>query len=89
MLKNRYRVVVQTVSNNAVRKIVEKNNLTQYINNKVALWQLNPQLATPEEIKNINPNQLISKVESLKEQMINIKKNISNIINTCSIFFSS
>lgn len=53
MLKNRYRVVVQTVSNNAVRKIVEKNNLTQYIQNKVALWQLNPQLATPEEIKNI------------------------------------
>ena len=53
MLKSRYRVVVQTVSNNAVWKIVEKNNLTQYIQNKVALWQLNPQLATPEEIKNI------------------------------------
>ena len=34
---------------------------------------------TLEEIKNINPNQLISKVESLKEQMINIKKNISHI----------
>lgn len=53
MVKQRYRVVVQTVSNNAVWKIVEKNNLTQYINNKVALWQLNPQLATPEEINNI------------------------------------
>ena len=34
---------------------------------------------TLEEIKNINPNLLISKVESLKEQMINIKKNISHI----------
>ena len=53
MLKSRYRVVIQTVSNNAVWKIVEKNNLTQYIQNKVALWQLNPQLATPEEINNI------------------------------------
>jgi len=34
---------------------------------------------TLEEIKNINPNLLISKVESLKEQMINIKKNITHI----------
>lgn len=34
---------------------------------------------TLEEIKNINPSLLISKVESLKEQMINIKKNISHI----------
>ena len=34
---------------------------------------------TLEEIKNINPDLLISKVESLKEQMINIKKNISHI----------
>lgn len=34
---------------------------------------------TLEEIKNINPNLLISKVDSLKEQMINIKKNISHI----------
>jgi hypothetical protein len=33
--------------------MVDKNNLTQYVQNKVALWQLNPQLATPEEIKNI------------------------------------
>lgn len=54
MVKQRYRVIVQTVSNNAVWKMVEKNNLTQYINNKVALWQLNPQLATPEEINNIS-----------------------------------
>ena len=34
---------------------------------------------TLEEIKNINSNLLISKVEYLKEQMINIKKNISYI----------
>ncbi len=34
---------------------------------------------TLEEIKKINPDLLISKVESLKEQMINIKKNISHI----------
>ncbi len=34
---------------------------------------------TLEEIKNINPNLLVSKVESLKEQMINIKKNINYI----------
>ncbi len=34
---------------------------------------------TLEEIKNINEDLLISKVESLKEQMINIKKNISHI----------
>ncbi len=34
---------------------------------------------TLEEIKNINPSLLISKVDSLKEQMINIKKNISHI----------
>ena len=34
---------------------------------------------TLEEIKNINPNLLVSKVESLKEQMINIKKNINHI----------
>ena len=34
---------------------------------------------TLEEIKNINPNLLVSKVDSLKEQMINIKKNISQI----------
>lgn len=34
---------------------------------------------TLEEIKNINPSLLISKVESLKEQMINIKKNINHI----------
>ena len=53
MIKSRFRVVVQTVSNNGVRKMVDKNNLTQYVQNKVALWQLNPQLATPEEIKNI------------------------------------
>jgi hypothetical protein len=53
MIKQRFRVVVQTVSNNGIRKMVDKNNLTQYVQNKVALWQLNPQLATPEEIKNI------------------------------------
>lgn len=53
MLNQRFRVVVQTVSNNWVRKMVDKNNLTQYVQNKVALRQLNPQLATPEEIKNI------------------------------------
>lgn len=53
MLKSRFRVVVQTVSNNWIWKMVDKNNLTQYVQNKVALWQLNPQLATPEEIKNI------------------------------------
>ena len=34
---------------------------------------------TLEEIKNINPNLLVSKVDSLKEQMINIKKNINHI----------
>ena len=34
---------------------------------------------TLEEIKNINPSLLISKVESLKEQMINIEKNINHI----------
>ena len=34
---------------------------------------------TLEEIKNINPNLLVSKVESLKDQIINIKKNISKI----------
>ena len=34
---------------------------------------------TLEEIKNINPSLLISKVDSLKELMINIKKNISQI----------
>ena len=33
--------------------MVDKNNLTQYVQNKVALWQLNPDLATPEEVKNI------------------------------------
>ena len=32
-----------------------------------------------EEIKNINPDLLISKVESLKDQIINIKKNINRI----------
>ena len=53
MIKQRFRVIVQTVSNNGVWKMVDKNNLTQYVQNKVALWQLNPQLATPEEIKNI------------------------------------
>ena len=53
MIKQRFRVVVQTVSNNGVWKMVDKNNLTQYVQNKVALWQLNPELATPEEIKNI------------------------------------
>lgn len=53
MIKQRFRVVVQTVSNNGVWKMVDKNNLTQYVQNKVALRQLNPQLATPEEIKNI------------------------------------
>ena len=53
MINQRFRVVVQTVSNNGVWKMVDKNNLTQYVQNKVALWQLNPQLATPEEIKNI------------------------------------
>ena len=36
---------------------------------------------TLEEIKNINPNLLISKVESLKDQIINIKKNIIKHIN--------
>lgn len=34
---------------------------------------------TLEEIKNINPNLLVSKVESLKDQIIDIKKNISHI----------
>lgn len=34
---------------------------------------------TLEEVKNINPNLLISKVESLKEQMSNIKRNIRHI----------
>ena len=34
---------------------------------------------TLEEIKNINPSLLIIKVDSLKELMINIKKNISHI----------
>ena len=34
---------------------------------------------TLEEIKNINPNLLVSKVESLKDQIININKNISHI----------
>lgn len=53
MIKQRFRVVVQTVSNNGVWKMVDKNNLTQYVQNKVALWQLNPNLATPEEVKNI------------------------------------
>ena len=53
MIKQRFRVIVQTVSNNGVWKMVDKNNLTQYVQNKVALLQLNPQLATPEEIKNI------------------------------------
>lgn len=53
MIKQRFRVVVQTVSNNGVWKMVDKNNLTQYVQNKVALWQLNPDLATPEEVKNI------------------------------------
>lgn len=53
MIKQRFRVIVQTVSNNWIWKMVDKNNLTQYVQNKVALWQLNPQLATPEEIKNI------------------------------------
>ena len=53
MISQRFRVIVQTVSNNWIRKMVDKNNLTQYVQNKVALWQLNPQLATPEEIKNI------------------------------------
>lgn len=53
MISQRFRVVVQTVSNNGVWKMVDKNNLTQYVQNKVALWQLNPDLATPEEVKNI------------------------------------
>ena len=34
---------------------------------------------TLEEIKNINPILLVSKVDSLKEQIINIKKNINHI----------
>lgn len=34
---------------------------------------------TLEEVKNINPNLLISKVKSLKKQMSNIKRNISHI----------
>lgn len=34
---------------------------------------------TLEEVKNINPNLLISKVESLKEQMSNLKRNIRHI----------
>lgn len=90
MIKQRFRVVVQTVSNNGVWKMVDKNNLTQYVQNKVALWQLNPQLATPEEIKNIGKLMDLywdynfntfpeSKKDKKKQQIAEMKSNIMQL----------
>ena len=90
MIKQRFRVIVQTVSNNGVWKMVDKNNLTQYVQNKVALWQLNPQLATPEEIKNIGKLMDLywdynfntfpeSKKDKKRQQIAEMKENIMQL----------
>ncbi|MDR3169977.1 MAG: hypothetical protein LBU27_09955 [Candidatus Peribacteria bacterium] len=54
MIKARYRVKVSTASNANMQKIMEKNSFTQYINNKVSLRNINPELIDQNELKNIS-----------------------------------
>jgi len=51
MIKSRFRVRVVHSSNTNVQKVLDKNSATQFIQNKVQLWTIDPTQIDKEKLK--------------------------------------
>lgn len=51
MIKNRFLIRIVHSSNTNVMKVLDKNSITQYIQNKVSLFQIDPTLVKPQDME--------------------------------------